>query len=82
MTYERLLGMPYQERINILGKCGKRVMTLSEYVEGGWLDTKFNREEDFKFKDGGYLYVARNDSGEDDAYFVEAHKRRGIHKLA
>lgn len=75
MKYDKLANMNYEDRMNIVGRCGHKEMTLREYVEGGWLNANFNREEDFRFKDGGYIYVVKNDNGEEAAYFVDSENR-------
>lgn len=75
MTYEKLAVMSYEDKMNIVGRCGHKEMTLREYVEGGWLGTNFNREEDFRFKDGGLIYVAKDDRGDEAAYFVDKENR-------
>jgi hypothetical protein len=81
MTYEKLAKMDYEERMNIVGRCGSKEMTLREYVEGGWSGTDFNREEDFRFKSGGFIYVAKDDNGEEAAYFVDAANKEAVYQM-
>lgn len=81
MTQQKLNSMSYDEVMQIEGTCegvswsegDERIdMTLGEYAEGGWIEEYDETTRDFKFKDGGYITIEKNEENEEFGYDYKA----------